>query len=44
MEDIEEKSSKRKESISGNRITDVNILLVAFFGEVLCPEPSSAVH
>ena len=30
VEDIEEESTKRKESISGNRITDVNILLVVF--------------
>ena len=28
VEDIEEESPKRKESISGNRIIDVNILLV----------------
>ena len=28
VEDIEEESTKRKESISGNRIIDVNILLV----------------
>ena len=30
VEDIEEESPKRKESISGNRIIDVNILLVVF--------------
>ena len=30
VEDIEEESTKRKESISGNRIIDVNILLVVF--------------
>ena len=28
VEDIEEESPKRKESISGNHIIDVNILLV----------------
>ena len=36
-EDIEEKSPKRKESISVNRIIDVNILK-GIFGEVLCPK------
>ena len=30
VEDIEEESPKRKEIISGNRIIDVNILLVVF--------------
>ena len=30
VEDIEEESTKRKESISGNRIIDVNIFLVVF--------------
>ena len=30
VEDIEEESPNRKESISGNRIIDVNILLVVF--------------
>ena len=30
VEDIEEESTKRKESVSGNRIIDVNILLVVF--------------
>ena len=29
-EDIEEEATKRKESISGNRIIDVNLLLVVF--------------
>ena len=29
-EDIEEEPTKRKESISGNRIIDVNMLLVVF--------------
>ena len=36
VEDIEEESPKRKESISGNRIIDVNIL-GGIFGEMLCP-------
>ena len=30
LEDIEEESTKRKESFSGNCIIDVNILLVVF--------------
>ena len=30
VEDIEEESTKRKESIPGNRIIDVNIRLVVF--------------
>ena len=30
LEDIEEQSTKRKESFSGNCIIDVNILLVVF--------------
>ena len=34
-EDIEEKSPKRKENISVNRIIDVNILK-GIFGEILC--------
>ena len=36
MKDLEEESTKREESISGNRILDVNIL-IDIFGEVLCP-------
>ena len=35
VEDLEEESLKRKESISGNRIIDVNILS-GIFGEMLC--------
>ena len=36
VENIEEGSPKRKESISGNCIIDVNILS-GIFGEMLCP-------
>ena len=36
-EDIEEKSPKRRESISGNRIIDVNILK-GIFGVMLSPK------
>ena len=43
MEDIEEESIKRKESISENRIIDVNIFS-GIFGEMLCPKCLSAVH
>ena len=43
MEDIEEESTKRKESISENRIIDVNIFS-GIFGEMLCPKCLSAVH
>ena len=39
VEDIEEESSKRKESMSGNRIIDVNIFLVVFLMIcMLCPK------
>ena len=42
VEDIEEESSKRKESAFGNHIIDVNIV---FSGKVLCPNKClSAVH
>ena len=40
VEDIEDESPKRKETISGNRIIDVN-KLSDIFGEMLCPECSS---
>ena len=40
VENIEEESTKRKKSISGNRIIDGHILLV----EMLCPKCLSAVH
>ena len=43
VEDIEEESTKRKESISENRIIDVNIFS-GIFGEMLCPKCLSAVH
>ena len=36
MEDIEVESSKREESISGNRIIDVNIN-IGIFGEMFMP-------
>ena len=36
VEDIEQESSKRKESISGNRIIDVNILS-GIFGDMFIP-------
>ena len=45
VEGIERELPKRKESISGNRIIDVNILLVVFL--VICilsPKCLSAVH
>ena len=45
VEDIEEESPNRKESISGNRIIDVNILLVVFLMRYMfCPKCLSAVH
>ena len=43
VEDIEEKSTKRKDGISGNYIIDVNILLVVLSEEMLCPKCLSAV-
>ena len=36
MEDIEEESPKRKESVSGNRIFDVRTF-IGIFVEMICP-------
>ena len=41
VEDIEDESPKRKETFSGNRITDDVNILSDNFGEMLCPECSS---
>ena len=45
MEDIEEESPNRKESISGNHIIHVGkYTFSGIFGEMLCPKCLSAVH